>query len=418
MLFQEKQLLQGVGGRIVSFLIFLFPALTLAVRGGVNTSYFLLLLISIFFFFNPSNEHKKWPGEFGLALIFYPATIIVENLIHSQWNWPAFDSPSRFLLGIPLLVVLPFFSVNYLKSFKTGCLVGAITSPILIYYSMHHGAIYGVRTADTFVNPIPFSCIVLILGLCSLSFDSRQLRMKLLSGVAFISVLFASYHTESRAALIYVPVALVIMFYHGNNLRLRTKFQLIALSLSLLLLAYLSSAIIKNRIDLAFIQLIQAIHASPQNTSIGIRYQLWHAAWQLFLQHPLLGVGKGNFHTAIQGLVSSGMLTPVAAQYTHPHNELLYSMSEMGILGLIGTILLYLFPWRYFWRHRASDDSGVREASISGLVVISGYVIYGLADCMFTNSMNTAFYVLCLTTLYAQIEHTRKYKAKLCQPNW
>jgi len=65
-----------------------------------------------------------------------------------------------------------------------------------------------------------------------------------------------------------------------------------------------------------------------------LRLQLWRSAWQMALDHPLLGVGPDNFLYAYR----SGYLLPTAWQepnLNHPHNLLLDWWTRLGLVGLL-----------------------------------------------------------------------------------
>lgn len=60
------------------------------------------------------------------------------------------------------------------------------------------------------------------------------------------------------------------------------------------------------------------------------RTHLWSEAWQMFTAHPLFGVGTGGF----------AQLEPI---YQYPHNLLLESAAELGIVGVV-LLLAFLVP--------------------------------------------------------------------------
>lgn len=65
-----------------------------------------------------------------------------------------------------------------------------------------------------------------------------------------------------------------------------------------------------------------------------LRVQLWRSAWQMAIDHPLLGVGPDQFLYYYR----SGYLLPEAWQepnLNHPHNLLLDGWTRLGIPGLI-----------------------------------------------------------------------------------
>lgn len=87
----------------------------------------------------------------------------------------------------------------------------------------------------------------------------------------------------------------------------------------------------------AFVHLSAPASASAASTRLfsgaGNRYDYWRVAWNVFLHHPLAGVGAGNY-TAYYYLERR---TTEAIQ--NPHSIELQTLSE---LGLIGAALLFL----------------------------------------------------------------------------
>jgi O-antigen ligase len=63
------------------------------------------------------------------------------------------------------------------------------------------------------------------------------------------------------------------------------------------------------------------------------RLTLWRVAWAMFLEHPLLGVGWGQFawhNFMLTGKVDGMVLTGL---YNHAHNLLLQLLAETGLIG-------------------------------------------------------------------------------------
>jgi len=61
------------------------------------------------------------------------------------------------------------------------------------------------------------------------------------------------------------------------------------------------------------------------------RLQIWRAGWRMFLDHPILGVGAGQFRVAY-GTVYSGR---AHGPWANPHNLFLQVVCEMGVIGLL-----------------------------------------------------------------------------------
>lgn len=69
------------------------------------------------------------------------------------------------------------------------------------------------------------------------------------------------------------------------------------------------------------------------------RLLMWQSASNMFIDHPIFGVGYGNYYTNY----ISEYRSPLAREYQrHPHNTFLEKLSEAGILGgIIANIIFY-----------------------------------------------------------------------------
>ncbi|WP_108650808.1 PglL family O-oligosaccharyltransferase [Dongshaea marina] len=89
----------------------------------------------------------------------------------------------------------------------------------------------------------------------------------------------------------------------------------------------------------------------------GLRVEQYRESIHLIEEHPLLGVGYGNFSQAFiqdypkQPHPTQAMLDNMGRQ-EHPHNEILYWTVEGGIIALIALII---FGWRYLLLLRGGD---------------------------------------------------------------
>lgn len=79
------------------------------------------------------------------------------------------------------------------------------------------------------------------------------------------------------------------------------------------------------------------------------RLEIWAVAWQAFLDHPLTGIGIGEFQTYYLEHAPPNVLEPAA---THVHNLFLHVLTEAGLLGLLGFLLLWGAVVRKIWQLR------------------------------------------------------------------
>ncbi len=77
----------------------------------------------------------------------------------------------------------------------------------------------------------------------------------------------------------------------------------------------------------------------PDNYAILERMAYWYAAWFMFAENPLRGVGPGNFGVAYEIFAVRGWET-LPALATHAHNYYLHVLAETGVPGLVAHLAL------------------------------------------------------------------------------
>jgi tetratricopeptide (TPR) repeat protein len=101
-----------------------------------------------------------------------------------------------------------------------------------------------------------------------------------------------------------------------------------------------------------------------------IRIPCWTQTARLMLEHPLLGVGPGNFRREFAAVRSIAQKArAVASNVTeHPHNEVLHVFVELGLpLGMIWALLLLPLLWPK------------RRSGIWGVIHFSACMLFGHA---------------------------------------
>jgi O-antigen ligase len=100
----------------------------------------------------------------------------------------------------------------------------------------------------------------------------------------------------------------------------------------------------------------------PETTSVGYRLEFYRNSLLLIGEHPLFGAGTGGFTGAYASLVKgTGMEASV-----NPHNEYLMVTVQLGFVGLLLMLWLFITQWR-----KASDlPEGFERPAARGLVLL------------------------------------------------
>jgi O-antigen ligase len=107
--------------------------------------------------------------------------------------------------------------------------------------------------------------------------------------------------------------------------------------------AYHSSDLFKQRADLAYHEIVN--FNETVNTSVGARINFAINTIRMIIQSPFLGVGVGDYPAEYARI--NAQYTPKWVNTVNPHNQFLFDMSTMGILGGASLVTLLFAPVFY-----------------------------------------------------------------------
>jgi tetratricopeptide (TPR) repeat protein len=107
-----------------------------------------------------------------------------------------------------------------------------------------------------------------------------------------------------------------------------------------------------------------------KNQRIGI----WRITSRMILEHPVIGVGAGNWKIQIPNYYYAGYNKNWYNNWRNPHNDLIWTLSEKGILGLIAFIGFFFFLLIYALKLLAKDiEPKLKILVIIAISAIAGY---------------------------------------------
>lgn len=402
--------ISSLAERTIPLLLFAYPILLLTVRGGVDWCFALLVLVSLYQLARSGAQAtaRTWDRVATIYLISMASLVLATFLsqaYHLQFNSHPYDGASRFLFGVPIYLMLRREPPGALKVLQYGFPLGAIASPFVLWLDPRDWGDH--RLGSSFLNPIHFGDLALMLGFLSLLAidwerkDPRSVRMLKIAGL--IAGISAAVETGSRGGWIAIPALLFVwLYYRGRRNSFARNSIIVAMMLFAAVAAYLLIPEVHGRIDSA-IHNIVAFPRGNQDTSVGIRFQIWKAAVILFMQHPLFGLGPDQFKQMMMPLYHSGVISRMAAEYGQGevHNEILVHSVNLGISGLASILSIYFVPLFFFVQSAKSASPSSRTAAILGIGLVTGFVIFGLTVETFDLKMTATFYSLTVAALLA-----------------
>jgi O-antigen ligase len=210
--------------------------------------------------------------------------------------------------------------------------------------------------------------LVLPFAIACMTFGKSRL-LRILAFVCHIVAGAALYFTGSRGGLIaYAGMMLIaICFLKPRRVALLQVFVSLVLAAGLVLS-------LQERGGEARLQEVDEFTQES-------RLALWGAAGMMFLGHPVLGVGYGNYRSLYGDYIPGARPDDLDA-----HNLYLQFLAETGIIGfLIFCVLMAMFAWNALKLARHSDPF-YRLIGIGVGGALATTLIHGMVDYVFNGS--------------------------------
>jgi O-antigen ligase len=303
-----------------------FSGILQLVPGGMffNTiNKMLAYVIVLAFMFNIIKHNKLQKIKFSNSIQWF-FVFSLWCLVSLLWTYDQTESIKSLLVRLNILGFAFLVSVipNGLKQFKTLCLCATAGAASLgIYVSVlgldSLAGEYGKRlAAGTNANVLAHTLAIGLL-LSVIGFKDSKKITKVLIVIFDLFILYAIALTGSRGtwvALVFSAV-FVPLFFPGIELRRKLTFSF---GFSLVTL-FVYFGITKNFFGEPIRIVFERIYLlSPQESGGRINI-IWPFYWEKFCESPIFGSGLGSGHFASFA----------------PHNDLLFILSEFGIIGFL-----------------------------------------------------------------------------------
>ncbi len=225
--------------------------------------------------------------------------------------------------------------------------------------------------------------LIVLLPLAVMRFrteKSRALRAVALlaAGLIFGGLLL----TLSRGTLLAAVAVVILMTFAGL---VKVRQFLIAVAAAGLLIAVFQPTVITRMMTLARLNSLftgQEESGKTPDSSIVLRYELDLAAWRVFLDHPILGVGPSQFATYYSvEYVNRVGLQPLQKGY-QAHNLYFQALAETGLVGftcfvsIMATIMWGLWKARSHVARNNSDLSLTAAGFFFSLTALSLFSVF------------------------------------------
>ncbi len=343
---------------------------------------------------------------FLIPLVLFFAAAIFATIISPD---------KRLSLGVlkgwfldPLLVLFLFLDlIRRKKQIKVVVLALFLSASYIAIYGLYEYVFRVGLDSDGRLNSVyvPANYVAMyITPILVLSFVFlRKINSKFLRITHYallIIILLALYFTKSYGGWLGLLGALIFLWLRVSMPRKRLKYLLIFATVVILVsISQSQSPKFGRLLDFS------------TRTSSSTRSEIWQTSFLIIKEHPLGGVGLGNFEASYREYVPRVAFPPLEWLVVKPHNLYLNLWIEMGILGLVSFIWLIIVFFKQGWRDR--NDPLVKYA----LAAMIALLVHGLVDTpYFKNDLSVLFWIIIgmiiMQNNYLKISQNENLKTK------
>jgi putative inorganic carbon (hco3(-)) transporter len=279
-----------------------------------------LIGLASFSYAKDTTVAREWLGDYVKdAIIAISIVIVVQRLVEL-----------RRLVWVLLAAGIFLGSLNAYQG-----MTGTFENTYWGFSKAVRGSIVGEssawRSAGPGFGPNGFAQIMLILVPLAMDrfWNERKFKLRFLAGWALTVCVLSIFYTYSRSAFLGLIAVLAVMMIYR---RVKPLTILITIFLLGILSTYMPAQYTERLLTLTDLLPNSGANPTAEDSFRG-RISENLAAWRMFLDHPILGVGLHNYGVNYQTYSREIGLDPRREERT-PHNLYLEIASEMGLIGL------------------------------------------------------------------------------------
>lgn len=195
----------------------------------------------------------------------------------------------------------------------------------------------GVIRAAGNPNRLAMFAIIATIGLWYLMQETRSFALRFLFVPTIVMLALSVFLAASRSGLVGLVLAIGVIFLDGGlDLRKALSFVIGGALLGVLALQFVPERSMERILNLPG---TEAAESGEGAASLERRQYSWEVAYELWSDHPFVGVGMGNWAVA-------RFLSDPARSAGSPHNSYLLALVEGGPLAVVGFMVLLWLCWR------------------------------------------------------------------------
>ncbi|MCD6259038.1 MAG: O-antigen ligase family protein [Helicobacteraceae bacterium] len=314
---------------------------------------FFALVIPFVWLFDQNIKQKLLQIKDSSILIAISFFLCLQTLsiLYTQDQDTGWNILRLYSYWIVLFVIATSIKQEQVPSIITAFLYGMLLSEICAY--IIYFDIYPINgKSSDYPNPfmhhilysvfLALSAALLLNRLLSNRYTSKE---KAFIALFFITITINLFISTGRTGQLAFFVAIFISTLLHFRISLKTLIISLLLSTTIFYSAYKTLPQVETRLQAAKTDIIKILDGDF-NSSWGVRAAFWIISYEIVKEHPLIGVGVGDYKTSAKEVLAQNNynFAPEVVAFcskSHFHNQYLMVLIQTGLLGLLS--MFYLF---------------------------------------------------------------------------
>ena len=391
---------------LISVLAFLVPASSVNYPSTLYYSAIALVFMGLFALLIRTQVHplSKFEKIMMATWVVYPAFTALDLWFRTGWIWIEFQEPSRFLLVLPIFLMVRRYGISE-SAFRWGVFVGAAVAGS---YALYQKQMLGIHRPGGGTSGLiaAFGDISLILGVMSLAlFQPLWRNQKRWASVALLALglgVIGSLASGTKGGWISMPVLCWVAVSLLERPTYAKRFAVLGGFFIVAFLVWFSVPFIQERASVMVPAIYEYfINGKVADGSAGIRLALWHSATLIFLDNPLFGTGPGTFYVEKLALINAGLIPNVMPGLSGPHSQLFNSLFESGIFG---PFMVYSIYGSFIWYCRSHFEQN-KALAVTGILMAVGFMDFGLVEVIWDINNAGVFFTVMMVLIAGKLSH-------------
>ena len=394
-----------------SLLAFVLVATSVNYPAAFYNSSITLCILSILALVVRSDRQalSKLEKVMVLTWLSYPTLAALDFWFRTGWNWPEFQEPSRFLLVIPIFLMVRHFGVSK-NALKWGFFFGALVAGL---WALYQNQIIGLDRAFGGTSALrhAFGNVSLLLGFMTLALFqpkwSKDWRWGFVVLIPFSLGMFASLASGAKGGWVSLPILCWLAVDLARHPTFAKRLSLMAVMSIVIVLVWYFSLFVQIRVGNIPVEIIRYFETGDITGSASHRLALWHSASLIFIDNPFFGSGIDSFTAARAPYIESGLVTKIFNGDVGTHSQFFNALHEMGLIGVISVFSIYGVFIIYCYQFITKN----KELAVAGLFLAAGFINFGFVEVIWGINNAGVFFTVVMVLIAGQLSYEYKLTA-------